>query len=82
MPSKAPALTESGRIGDYQPQKQPEQAGNGLPSPALGAVRVYRAAAGGMVEIAPPAVGANVVTFALTRHPAKVKCPVRRTLIV
>lgn len=52
-----------------------------LPSAALCAVRVCRAAAGDMVQIPPPAIRANVIEFALTAHPTKIIASVRRAFV-
>lgn len=53
-----------------------------LPSAALCAVRVCRAAAGDMVQIPPPTIRANVIEFALTSHPAEVIAAVRRAFVL
>ena len=52
-----------------------------LPSAALDAIGVYRAAIDGVIEIPPPAVRANIVKLALASHPAEVESPIRRALV-
>lgn len=53
----------------------------GLPAPALKAVRIYRAAAGDMVEIPPPTIRTDIVKLALTCHPTKIIRPIWRALV-
>ena len=59
----------------------PQRGFTGLPSSAIDAIGVYCAAVGGMIEILPPAIRADVVKLSLTAHPAEVKSPVRRAFV-
>lgn len=56
-------------------------AENGLWSAALGAVWVYRAITDRMIEIPPPAIGANVFKLPLAAHTTQIIRPVRRALV-
>ena len=56
-------------------------AENGLWCAALGAVWVYCAITDGMIEIPPPAIGANVFKLPLAAHTTQIIRPVRRALV-
>ena len=56
-------------------------AENGLWCAALGAVWVYCAITDGMIEIPPPAIGANVFKLSLAAHTTQIIRPVRRALV-
>ena len=56
-------------------------AENGLWCAALGAVWVYCAITDRMIEIPPPAVGANVFKLPLAAHATQIIRPVRRALV-
>ena len=59
-------------------------AENGLSkvvAPSVGAVWVYRAITDRMIEIPPPAVGANVIKLSLAAHSTQIIRPVRRALV-
>ena len=85
MPSKSARPDQRrAKRGIPNPQTASRTAENGLSNvvaPSIGAVCVRSAAAGGIVEIPPPTIGANVVKFSLASHTAGVESPVRRALV-
>lgn len=64
-----------------RPAERPKTGCQMSSAPSIGAVCVRSAAAGGIVEIPPPTIGANVVKFSLASHTAGVESPVRRALV-
>ncbi len=84
MPSNCARPDQRRAKRDSQSQTASRSAENGLSNvvaPSIGEVCVRSAAAGGIVEIPPPTIGANVVKFSLASHTAGVESPVRRALV-
>ena len=66
------------------PAGEREMAENGLlkvVAASVEAVRVYHAAVDRVIEIPPPAVGADVVKLPLAAHSTKIIRPIRRALV-